>query len=152
MNIGPFTLNVDWEQLRPKRPDPDEAAIAFLRDHPAGRQLVARMARSEVKNYLAELAEQAEVPFDDPVSCLRNVWNLYQYGKSPYAQALDRKMYGEMFSPADPDAVPAESSPARDETFVPRLDLHNGEALPGQKRSVPYTGPAPEPHHEGATA
>jgi hypothetical protein len=30
---------------------------------PAARQVVARVARSEVKNYLAELAEKAEIPF-----------------------------------------------------------------------------------------
>jgi len=38
-----------------------------------GREVIAKMARSEVKNYLADLAEQAEVPFDDPVSFLRNI-------------------------------------------------------------------------------
>lgn len=60
-----------------------------LRDPDGGRAVIAKMARAEVKNLLAEWAEQAEVPFDDPVSCLRNVWNLYQYGKSPAAQAHD---------------------------------------------------------------
>ena len=45
------------------------------------RKIIARMARSEVKNYLADLAERAEVPFDGPENCLRNVWNLYQFGK-----------------------------------------------------------------------
>lgn len=38
-----------------------------LVDPSGGRALIAKMARSEVKNYLAELAEQAGVPFTSPV-------------------------------------------------------------------------------------
>lgn len=34
-----------------------------LLHHPAYREIINRMARSEVKNYLAELAEQAGLPF-----------------------------------------------------------------------------------------
>jgi len=52
-----------------------QQAVDFIRS-PArgeGRELIAKMARAEVKNYLAGLAEQAEVPFDDPVSLLRNI-------------------------------------------------------------------------------
>lgn len=89
MKIG--SLHITWLASQKQR-DQQEAVIGFLRDHPAGREVVARMARSEVKNYLARLAEEAEVPFDDPVSCLRNVWNLYQYGKSPAAQARDKEL------------------------------------------------------------
>jgi hypothetical protein len=40
---------------------------------PSSHQAVARMARSEVKNYLAELAEEAEMPFDNPAGFLRAV-------------------------------------------------------------------------------
>lgn len=40
---------------------------------PAARQVLAKAARSEVKNYLAELAEQAEVPFGDPAGFLRGL-------------------------------------------------------------------------------
>jgi hypothetical protein len=35
------------------------------------REGVARMARSEVKSYLAEIAEEAEIPFASPVDFLR---------------------------------------------------------------------------------
>lgn len=34
---------------------------------PAASAIVARVARSEVKNYLAGLAEQAEIPFISPL-------------------------------------------------------------------------------------
>jgi hypothetical protein len=90
MRIG--NLHLTWVTDK-KLQAINEAIIGFLTDHPAAREAVARMARSEVKNYLAEVAEQAQVPFDDPVSCLRNVWNLYQYGKSPAAQARAKETY-----------------------------------------------------------
>ena len=35
-------------------------------DKNAGRAIIAKMARAEVKNYLAALAEGAEVPFTSP--------------------------------------------------------------------------------------
>lgn len=34
---------------------------------PVARAVVAKIARSEVKNYLAELAEQADIPFISPL-------------------------------------------------------------------------------------
>jgi hypothetical protein len=37
------------------------------------RHLVARMARSEVKNYLGELAEQSGIPYDTPVQVIREL-------------------------------------------------------------------------------
>jgi hypothetical protein len=40
---------------------------------PEPRMIIARMARSEVKNYLAELAEEAEVPFGNPAGFLRGI-------------------------------------------------------------------------------
>lgn len=40
---------------------------------PAASAIVAKVARSEVKNYLAELAEQAEVPFTGPVEFIRGL-------------------------------------------------------------------------------
>lgn len=42
----------------------------LLRTDPEARQIVARMARSEVKNYLAQLAEEAEIPFASPTKFL----------------------------------------------------------------------------------
>lgn len=188
MRIGP--LEIAW-RVSHKRRDDEAAVLSYLSDHPRPREIVCRMARSEVKNVLAEYAEQAEVPFDDPVSCLRNVWNLYQYGKSPAAQARDaanglapqpagnylRTTHGDL---VDIGAIPpgwgaccvcgavvnpaegtgcthpgheeccGPAAQARDEASgpvtAPHLDLHNGEAFPDQRRSVPYTGPAPEPH------
>jgi hypothetical protein len=38
-----------------------------------GRELVSRMARSEVKNYLAEIAEEAEMPFVSAATWLRGI-------------------------------------------------------------------------------
>lgn len=40
---------------------------------PAAAAVVARLARSEVKNYLAEIAEQAEVPFPGPSDFVHQV-------------------------------------------------------------------------------
>lgn len=87
MRIG--ALHITWRTSQKSRDD-RLAALTYLATTESARAIVAKMARSEVKNYMAELAEAAEVPFDDPVSCLRNVWNLYQYGKSPAAQARDQ--------------------------------------------------------------
>lgn len=49
-----------------------EATRAYLRS-PEVSESVARMARSEVKNYLAELAEEAEIPFGGAAEFLRVV-------------------------------------------------------------------------------
>lgn len=61
MKAGPFEFH--WH------PGPGTVA-AEVRDYLAGapevQRAVARMARSEVKNYLAELAEEADVPFGSP--------------------------------------------------------------------------------------
>jgi len=38
---------------------------------PAARAIVAKVARSELKNYLAAMAEASGVPFGDPVDFLR---------------------------------------------------------------------------------
>jgi hypothetical protein len=43
-----------------------ETVLMHLRDDPTARSITARMARSEVKNYLAELAELCEMPFTSP--------------------------------------------------------------------------------------
>jgi len=40
---------------------------------PAARATLAKVARSEVKNYLADLAEQAGLPFGDPAQFLRGL-------------------------------------------------------------------------------
>lgn len=37
------------------------------------REIIARMARSEVKNYLAQLAEENDLPFSDPAAFLAQV-------------------------------------------------------------------------------
>jgi hypothetical protein len=48
-------------------------AAKYVADPDGGRAVIAKMARSEVKNYLAELAEAAELPFGDPVEFLRAI-------------------------------------------------------------------------------
>jgi hypothetical protein len=50
----------------------EQHAANFLAT-PDVKGTVARMARSEVKNYLAELAEEAEIPFANPAGFLRAV-------------------------------------------------------------------------------
>jgi len=46
----------------------------LIRDlSPAARAVVAKAARSEVKNYMAEVAEQAGVPFGGPAEFVRRV-------------------------------------------------------------------------------
>jgi hypothetical protein len=46
---------------------------ATMRTHPPFRALLAKIARAEVKNYMAELAEDAEMPFIGPAEFLRIV-------------------------------------------------------------------------------
>jgi hypothetical protein len=55
--------------------DVDRAARAYLLS-PPGRELVARMARSEVKSFLAEIAEEAGVPFTGPEEFLRTAYRV----------------------------------------------------------------------------
>jgi hypothetical protein len=65
MKIG--SLHLAWLPAR-------QVIEQETRDYLAGPEVqraVARMARSEVKNYMAELAEQAEVPFPSPAGFLR---------------------------------------------------------------------------------
>lgn len=50
-----------------------ETVLRHLRDDPQVRSIAARMARSEVKNYLALLAEAAEVPFHSSVEFIRDL-------------------------------------------------------------------------------
>lgn len=68
MRIGSFEIK---RQRRVKK-TVKELATEYLASQEA-REIVARMARSEVKNYLAELAEGAEMPFGDGASFLAYV-------------------------------------------------------------------------------
>lgn len=57
-----WNLYVSW--ITPHQREMITTAVSnVLRKDPDARALVAKMARSEVKNYLAELAEQNEMPF-----------------------------------------------------------------------------------------
>ncbi len=57
--------------------NPGEATVdAAVRDYlrgPAVSEAIARMARSEVKNYLAEQAEKARLPFRSPEEFLKDL-------------------------------------------------------------------------------
>jgi hypothetical protein len=61
-----------------------EARVAHtIRTQPEPRNIIAKMARSEVKNYLAQLAEEAEMPFGDPAGFLRAIqFNVTQWGSN----------------------------------------------------------------------
>jgi hypothetical protein len=69
MKIG--ALHITWSTS-----DRDRQVRRIARNYmvgPDGREIVARMARSEVKNYLADLAELAELPFVSPQVFLKVV-------------------------------------------------------------------------------
>lgn len=67
MRVGALHLN--WKRSQPELLARQET-LAFLRSQEA-REGIARLARSEVKNYLAELAEEAGVPYGDAVTFVR---------------------------------------------------------------------------------
>ena len=107
MKLGP--LHVTWQTSQKQR-DGQAAVLSYLASHPEARAITAKMARSEVKNYLADLCEQAEIPFGDPAQFLRNIWNLYLYGKSPAAQAHDKELvFHGAGCPGHTTGLPAES-------------------------------------------
>lgn len=70
MKIGP--VHVTWQTSRQERILAHQIR-RFLAVDETGRQVVARMARSEVKNALAEIAEEAGVPFGDPAEFVKQV-------------------------------------------------------------------------------
>lgn len=68
MKIG--ALEIYWH---PGGSSIHKAITSMVKTYPPFHSLVAKMARSEVKNYIAELAEQAERPFNDPAQFLRDL-------------------------------------------------------------------------------
>ena len=72
----------------------DRAVRDCLRG-PDGRELVARMARSEVKNILAEVAEAVEMPYLSPEHFMRDLrlqldkWTL----EMRHATTMERRRY-----------------------------------------------------------
>jgi len=99
MRIGP--LHVTWMTSRL------EQMIAATLTSIFGRQLVAKIARAEVKNYLAELAEQAERPFHNPSHFLAAVRvdlaRIDAANWDPAAQGDGPEMTGR-FLPSAPEA------------------------------------------------
>jgi type III secretion system FlhB-like substrate exporter len=70
MKIG--ALHITWRTSQKIRDD-RLAVLTYLATTESARAIIAKMARAEVKNYLAELAEQAEVPFGDPAEFVRDL-------------------------------------------------------------------------------
>lgn len=68
MKIG--ALEIHWH---PGTSTLRDTTRQHLRDDPAVRQIVASMARSEVKNYLAQIAEAAELPFRSSVEFIQHL-------------------------------------------------------------------------------
>jgi hypothetical protein len=62
MKIGPIELYYN--------PGTTTTILDHLRADPEVRALIAKMARAEVKNYLAELAEAANLPFSSAAGFL----------------------------------------------------------------------------------
>jgi len=78
MRIG--AIEVHWLRRHPVSGLRELPWGALRQDlSPAARQAVARVARSEVKNYLAELAEDSEIPFGNPAGFLRNLKNIMDF-------------------------------------------------------------------------
>jgi hypothetical protein len=67
MRIG--AVEIYWSRTGPTFRE----LIKIYLQEDAIRELFARLARSEVKNYLAELAEQNELPLHGPATFIRNV-------------------------------------------------------------------------------
>lgn len=61
MRIG--SLHLTW---LPGEKNPIDAQVRTYFGSIQGQQIMSRMARSEVKNYLAEICEQAEISFASP--------------------------------------------------------------------------------------
>lgn len=68
MKIGPVEI-----YFRRGNTTVGDETLNFLNNDQRVQSGVSRMARSEVKNYLAELAEDAEMPFSSPEAFLRLV-------------------------------------------------------------------------------
>jgi hypothetical protein len=78
MKIGP--VEIHWH---PGTSTLRESVLEHMKTDPEVRMLAAKMTRSEVKNYLAALAEQAEYPFDSPAGFLRAIRvNLTNFGST----------------------------------------------------------------------
>jgi hypothetical protein len=98
---------------------------------PPGRALVARTARSEVKDYLAELAEEADMPFPGPMGFLANVklnlgliasTNLKREPEDPYDPAEDSP-----FAVIDPESIVITESKPRDHELEAQLHIVKGD-------------------------
>jgi hypothetical protein len=95
MKIGP--VEIHWHRgtstLR-------ESVLEHMKADPEVRMIAAKMTRSEVKNYLAALAEQAEYPFDSPAGFLRAIrLNLTNFGSTT-------NLDGDGDDPYDQDDAP----------------------------------------------
>jgi hypothetical protein len=69
MKIG--TIEINWH--RGSTTTLREAVLEQMKTDPEVRVIAAKMARSEVKNYLAALAEEADYAFDSPAGFLRAI-------------------------------------------------------------------------------
>jgi hypothetical protein len=76
-------LEVYWH---PGKSTIRETVMRHLRDDPEIRKIVARMARSEVKNYLAHIAEEAMLPFHSPEDFLGRIDILLKTRDNPEKQ------------------------------------------------------------------
>lgn len=68
MKIG--AVEIYWH---PGRSTIRDMTIRHLRTDPEVRKILAMLGRSEIKNYLAEIAELAELPYFGPVEFLHFV-------------------------------------------------------------------------------
>jgi hypothetical protein len=68
MKVG--ALEINWH---PGTSTLRSTVLQHMRDDPQVRIIAAQMARSEVKNYLAQIAEAAELPFRSSVEFIQEI-------------------------------------------------------------------------------
>lgn len=149
MRIG--NLYVTWRTSR-KALDLEVHVLNYLGNHPKAREVTARMARSEVKSYLAELAEEAEVPFGDVAQFIRR---FHTHPEAPAYGLPD----ADQCPPSETAREHVEHEAAQPHTYVPPMpqppaDPDNADAW-HLYRSVlrardidPVTVPGPEEVHD----
>lgn len=92
MKIGSFTFT----RQRRVRLTVQQLTDAYLQSAP-GRIRVGRIARGEVKNYLAELAEETEMPFGSPAAFLQGL-------RTMLAETSTTNLQRDPEDPYDPEA------------------------------------------------
>jgi hypothetical protein len=90
---------------------------------PHGRALVGKVARSEVKDYLAELAEEADMPFPGPMGFLANV----KLNLGLIASTNLKREPGDPYEPDEDSPFAVIDSKPRDHELEAQLHIVKGD-------------------------